>query len=140
MGELVSTRIGHFVLLALTGAAVCAASLVGFILIARTELSPFKVLFLAAYCAASLGLFLYAARVFPLTWLFGLASVIAVLSMIFFELLAFGLFPGLAKDIRPFDDMHLQQIASMLAVLLCWHCGLAVVARVFTRRWSLPAV
>ena len=128
----------RFGLLALAGTVIFGVALVGFSLISASALAPFRYLVLLIYIVASLGLFWHAARFLSVASLIGLGCAIAVGSTSFYQILGFGFFRGLVKDLDPFEWPHLQSLALIFLLLLCWHLIVVLLMRMTARRY-LPS-
>lgn len=122
----------RFALLVLVGLAISLGCELGFVLEAHTG-SQFKNMYLLGYVVATFGLFFFAARSMTLWSLVGLGCLVALLSVLDSQLLGFCCFPGLVKDVEPFQWFHLLISTLQLLTAVGWYVIVACVASAATK-------
>lgn len=115
-----------FFLLSVVGTMISLVSILLFVWVSASTLADFRYFFIVAYALMTIGLFFWASRSMRRQLIVQLGCVVAVLSVLVDQLLAFWFFPGLAKDSEPFEWLHIQTVVVMLLAAVCWYVAIAV--------------
>jgi len=114
-------------LLALAGSAISLVALLGFVVLAGMN-SPLKYSFVLGYVLGTAGLFFFAGRLMNVYSVVRLSCVVAIATVCIEQLLGFCCFPGLVKDLVPFEGPHLQTLAQALLTAIGRYLFVALAA------------
>jgi len=112
---------------AVSGAAISLMSLLGFMVLAGSNMPNLKYVALFFYVVATAALFWRMSRPFRLAGLLGLAILTALGSLVAFQALDFWRTGGVLKGMTPFSWDHLSYSAFSLGFFCAWY-GLVAVA------------
>jgi hypothetical protein len=122
------------------GTAISTLSLLGFIFTAGSVNALVKLLFVLIYVFATILLFITASHRLDKGPLIALACVIALSSVCAQQLIGFGIFHGLVKDISAFECAHLQRLVIGISLALIWYFVVAVTACAITWKQARGAL
>jgi|SRR5215468_7545383 len=107
--------------LGLVGLTISALSMIGFVIIAQTDESQWRYMFVVGYAVATFYLFIFAARRMSLRSTIMLACTIALASVVFEQIVGFYFWPGLVKDLSAFEQEHLRSLSIIICAALLWY-------------------
>ena len=107
--------------LGLVGLTISALSMIGFVIVAETEESQWRYMFVVGYVVATFYLFIFTARRTSLRSTTMLACTIALASVVFEQIAGFYFWPGLVKDLSAFEQEHLRSLSIIICAALLWY-------------------
>jgi len=129
----------RFGFLTVAGSVISFASLLGFVLLASANGSQLRYLLMLFYVLATVGFFLFAARLISVYSLVILGSLVALLSVCIQQVLGFCCFPGLVKDLAPFGLDHLRTVIQVFFITMSWYVVVVCVAAAVMRKKALAS-